>query len=116
VPYEVAAENAALDGIGAVASWIALHTADPTAAGVAEVAGGSPAYARKQTSWNPAASSAKAGSACVIDIPASTTVSHWSLRSAVTGGNMHYYGPLPNPETYSSQGQYALTPTITASG
>lgn len=116
MPYEVAAENAALDGIGAVASWIAMHTADPTAAGVAEVAGGSPAYGRKQTTWSPAASSAKAGTAVVVDIPPGTTVTHWSLRSAVTGGNMHYYGPLPTSEVYSSQGQYALTPTLTASG
>lgn len=116
MPYEVAAENAALDGIGAVASWIALHTANPTAAGNSEVAGGSPAYARKQTTWNPAASSSKTGSPVVIDIPAGTTVTHWSLRSAVTGGNMHYYGALPANEVYSSQGQYALTPTLTASG
>jgi hypothetical protein len=112
--YTAAARNAALDGIGTAATWISIHTADPGTTGTSEVATG--VYARKQTTWSAAASSSKTGSAIVADIPASTTVSHWGFWTASTGGTFFYGGTLPNSEAFSSQGQYSLTPTLTATG
>lgn len=112
--YTAGARNAALDGVGAAGSWISLHTADPGTTGASEVPTG--VYARKQTTWGAAASSSKTGSAVVIDVPASTTVSYWGLWTAVSGGTFFYGGSLPTPEAFSSQGQYALTPTLTATG
>jgi hypothetical protein len=112
--YQTAAKNAALDGIGTAASWISLHTADPSTSGANEVPTGT--YARKQTTWGAAASSSKTGSAVVIDVPGSTTVSHWGFWTASSGGTFFYGGTLPASEAYSSAGQYSLTPTLTASG
>ena len=37
-------------------AWISLHTLDPGTTGTSEATGGSPAYARKQTSWTAGAS------------------------------------------------------------
>lgn len=65
-----------------------LHTAY-SATGANEVTGGSPAYARKATTWAAAASGAKAMSATfpVWDVPASTTVAWIGLWDAVSAGN-----------------------------
>jgi hypothetical protein len=111
--YTVAAENAALDGIGAAATWISAHTADPGSTGTNEVTGGG--YARVQTTWSPAAGSSKTGSTAVLNIPAGTTVTHWGLWSSNSGGTF-YYGGDSTDESYSSTGQYGVTPTLTASG
>lgn len=112
--YTTAAKNAALDGIGTGFTWISLHTGDPSTSGANEVTTG--VYARKQTTWGSASSSSKTGSAVVIDVPSSTTVTHWGIWSASTAGTFCYGGTLPSSEAYSSQGQYSLTATLTASG
>lgn len=41
---------------GTTNAWISLHTSDPGTTGTGEATGGSPAYARKQTSWTAGAS------------------------------------------------------------
>lgn len=65
---------------------LALHTA--LGIGGAEVAGGSPPYARKAITWNAAASGSRAiAAAQTFDVPAGTTivaVGLWSLSSAGT--------------------------------
>jgi hypothetical protein len=112
--YTNTAKNAALDGIGAAAAYISFHTADPGSTGTSEVAGGT--YARVQTTWGAAATAAKVGSQITANIPAATTITHWGLWTASSGGTFHYGGPLSASETFGGAGNYQFTPTLTASG
>ena len=88
-------KNLMLDELATVAGFSSLHTADPGGAGSNEVTGGSPAYARKAITWNPAASGNLDNSnAPVFDIPGSTTVGWFGLWSLSTGGTFYGYGQL----------------------
>lgn len=107
------AKNAAVDGIGTNATYISLHTADPSTTGASEVSGGT--YARVATTWGSSSAGSKAGSAATINVPAATTITYWGLWTAVTAGTFYYGGVLPASETYGGAGTYALTPTLTAS-
>jgi hypothetical protein len=101
-------ENNTLDyvfrGVGTnplATQFLALHTADPGEAGslVAEVSGGS--YARvaitPSTFWNPA-SGGMISNAAAQEFPQATgswgTVTHFSLCSASSGGNVLASGAL----------------------
>jgi hypothetical protein len=106
------AKNAAVDAIGSAATYIALHTADPGGTSTAEVSGGS--YARVQTTWGSSSGGSKVGSQAVLNVPAGTTITYWSLWSASSGGTCYYSGALPASETYGSAGTYGLTPTLQA--
>lgn len=112
--YTNTPKNAALDTIGSAAAWISIHTADPGSTGTSEVTGGT--YARVQTTWGSASSASKTGSQVTVNIPASTTVTHWGFWTASSGGTFYYGGALPNSESYGGAGTYLLTPTLTASG
>lgn len=96
-------------------TWIGLATADPgtSATPSSEVTGGSPAYARKQTTWAAAASSATVGSAVTIDSPAAT-VTYILVASASTGNNMADKASVTSV-TLSGQGTIVVTPTFTIS-
>lgn len=107
-------KNTALDAIGSAAAYISFHTADPGSTGTSEVTGGS--YARVQTTWGSAASASKAGSQITANIPASTTITHWGLWTASSGGTFHYGGALSASESFGGAGTYLFTPTLTASG
>ncbi len=112
--YTVAAENTAIAAVKGAATYISLHTADPgTTTGVNEVSGGT--YARVATTWpaNPTSGSIT-GSAAQINVPAATTITHWGLWTAGTGGTFYYGGTLPASETFGAAGTYSLTPTLTA--
>lgn len=108
------ARNAALDAIGAAASFISFHTGDPGTQGTNEIA--SSVYSRQQTGWSAAASGSKVGTPVTSTIPASTVVTYWGLFSAATGGQFFYGGQLPAPESYGAQGTIVFTPTLTATG
>jgi hypothetical protein len=95
-------------------TWISLHTASPGTNGANEVAGGS--YARVATTWSAASGSSRAGSAVTINVPASTTITHFGIWSAGSGGTYKRGGPLSASETFTTAGTYALTPTLTGSG
>lgn len=112
--YTNTSKNLSLDTIGAAASYISFHTADPGSSGTSEVAAGT--YARVQTVWGSASAASKAGSQITANIPASTTITHWGLWTAISGGTFHYGGALSAPESYGGAGTYAFTPTLTASG
>lgn len=112
--YNNTSKDVALDAIGAAATWISLHTADPGTTGANEVVGG--AYARVQTTWAAAAASSKTGSQVTINVPAGATVTHWAAWSASSGGTEYEGGALPASETYGGAGTYQLTPTLTATG
>ena len=97
-------------------SWISLHTADPGTTGTSEVTGGTPAYARKQTTWTGGSSDGSvAGSAVVFDVPAGT-YTHVGVWTASTAGTFvggfalsSSTGALPGQATVT------VTPTITIS-
>ncbi len=77
--------------------YLALYTNDPTIADTGtEVAGGS--YARQQLSFANASGGAKASntSETFSSMPA-TTVTHWGIRSASSGGNLLYFGAFDLP-------------------
>ena len=96
MPLVAAGKNSACDGVAAVAGFIGLHTT-LNDTGVAEVTGGSPAYARKAVVWSAASGGQRSNSgSLVFDVPAATTVLTFGLWSAVTVGT--HYGWLPiNP-------------------
>jgi hypothetical protein len=104
--------NAAVNGIAAAGTYISAHTADPGSTGTSEVAGGS--YARQQTTWGTAAAGERVGSQVAIPIPAGTTVTHWGVWSAVSGGTFLGGFQLSAPETFGSAGTQNHTPTLDA--
>lgn len=103
-------KNLMLDALGAVAVYASLHTADPGTSGTSEVAGGSPAYARKAITWNAAASGNLDNNANpTFDVPAGTTITHFGLWSASSGGTYYGGGSLSASESFTGQGTYNLT-------
>lgn len=99
----------------ALGTWIGTATASPgsTATPANESTGGSPGYARKQTSWTPGSGGVNNGSAVTIDVPAST-ITHIILASAATVGaaNMIDWSDVTDI-VFSAQGQAVVTPTFT---
>lgn len=91
------AKNRLLDSVAGTPAWppshLSLHSGDPGTAGDNEIAGGSPAYARKAVSWSAASGGSKAISAGVtFDVPA-TTVRYIGMWSASTAGTFFGYSP-----------------------
>ena len=57
MPLVTAGYNAALSGgLANAIQYISVHNGDPSTTGANELAGGSPAYARKAVSWAAASS------------------------------------------------------------
>lgn len=74
------------ESLAAGAKFLSLHTAWPGSTGTSEVAGGSPAYARKAATWNAASAGSKAlASGVTFDVPAGT-VAFGGMWDAVTVG------------------------------
>jgi hypothetical protein len=106
--YSNAGLNAAVDGIAAAGTRISFHTADPGTTGASEVSG----TGRPATTWAAATTGARAGSQVSAPIAGGTTVTHWGIFSAATGGTFIYGGALAAPETFGSAGNLLHTPTI----
>lgn len=104
--------NAAVNGVAAAGTYISAHTADPSTGGANEVAGGS--YARVQTTWGTASGGSRVGSQVSLNIPASTTVTHWGIWSASTSGTFLGGFALSASEAFGAAGTLNHTPTITA--
>lgn len=82
--------NAAVDGIAAVTTHVALFDASGT-----ELTGGSPAYARKAVTWTTAASGVRDNNASLaFDVPAGATVAFVGLMSAITAGTTYATYPV----------------------
>lgn len=94
------------------AHFISLHTASPGTTGANEVTGGT--YARVATTWGAVSGASTTGTQVTINVPASTTITHWGIWDAVSAGTYYDGGALPASQTYSSAGTYLLTPTLTA--
>lgn len=103
-----------VDAVWVVGTWISLHTASPATTGANEVTGG--AYARVQTTKQGISGASEAGSQVTINVPASTTITHFGIWTASTAGTYLGGAALPNSETYTGAGTYLLTPTLTGSG
>jgi len=115
-------KNSMLDsGFGTGSSsgtYMSLHSADPTttvATALAnEIAGGSPAYARKQLNLAAAASGQKTLAAnAVFDIQAGDAFSYYALWAVASSGTQAQFkgsGALTAAEgAYGSQGTYTVT-------
>lgn len=77
--------------------YLALYQTNPTVADVgSEVSGGS--YARQELSFATAVDGAKTSntSETFTNMPA-TTVTHWGIRDASSGGNLLYFGAFDLP-------------------
>lgn len=94
------------------AKYISLHTASPGTTGANEVTGGT--YARVATTWGAVSGGAVTGSQVTINVPASTTITHWGIWDAASGVTYYDGGLLPSSQSYGSAGTYLLTPTLTA--
>ena len=106
-------ETAAL-AVTALGGWISLHTADPGTTGANEATGGSPAYARKQTTWTAGGSDGVVnGSEVTIDLAAGT-YTHFGVWTAATAGTFIGGGSITST-TLGAQGQIKVTPTFTQS-
>jgi hypothetical protein len=92
---------------------LSLHSADPGTTGAAELGGGSPAYARKPPPWS-APTSGVITSQVVFDVPAGATVAWVGAWSAASGGNFLDKAQVSS-QSFSSQGQYQVNATATAS-
>ena len=109
-----AAKEAAALAVTGLGDRISLHTADPGTTGANEATGGSPAYARKQTTWSGGASDGVvAGSPVSFDVQAGT-YTHWGVW---TSGGVFVAGFPLGSSTGALPGQttVTVTPTFTAS-
>jgi hypothetical protein len=102
-------KNIMLDALAAVAIFVSAHSADPGATGTNELAGGTPAYARKSITWGAASGGAlDSSNQPVLDIEGGDTVAWLGLWSAVTAGT--YYGSADvTDEVFGAQGTYTVT-------
>lgn len=107
MPYYAPGLNAGVDGIAAAGTYIAFHTADP-----AGTAGASQTGTRVQTTWGAASGGVRVGSQVSASIGAGVSVTHWSVNSAATGGNMLFSAALGSTETFGAAGTLQHTPTI----
>lgn len=94
-------------------TWLGVATGNPgtSATPSNEATGGSPAYARKQTTWGSVSASASTGTAVTVDLAAGT-YTHSILCSASTGNNMGDWADITDT-VLSAQGQLIITPTYT---
>lgn len=106
--YSDAGKNLLLNGFAGGAVYASLHTGNPSTTGANEVAGGSPAYARKSVTWAAASAGALTTSnSQVFDVPAGTTIQYVGFWSASSGGTFYGHVTITN-ETYAGQGTYTI--------
>lgn len=105
--------QALADTYKTLGTWIGIATGDPgtSATPANEASGGSPAYARKQTTWTSATGGVVNGTAVTVDVPTGT-FTHILLASGVSGANMVDKADVTDV-VMSAQGQIVVTPTYT---
>lgn len=101
---------------GANTVWVSVHFADPGTTGGNEASGGTPAYARKQTTWTSGTGGVITGSQVTIDLPAGT-YNYVGLWKVGTGTNQaDFIDKVAISSTQlGAQGQLLITPTFTQS-
>lgn len=100
----------AVTGLG---GWISLHTASPGTTGASETSGGSPAYARKQTTWTAGSSDGVVNGSQVTIDAAAGTYTHFGVWTASTAGTFVCGGALSSSAVLGAQGQVLVTPSVT---
>lgn len=110
-----AMRSALANAYGTNAPWAALYsTAGGSSAGT-ELSGGSPAYARKATSWAGAgATNTNTATIPAFDVPSGATVAGAGFHSASSGGTYMDGGSLTS-QGFASQGTYTLAASYTQS-
>lgn len=107
-----AQKNSLAAKYGTDAAFGALFTTAPGATAGTEVAGGSPAYARKALSWGAPANGVITATA-TFDVPACTVVGT-GIFSAATGGN-YLDGNTVSSVQFTAQDTVTVTFTFTES-
>ena len=100
---------------GTAGTWISCHTGAPGTTGANEQSTtGSPAYARKATTWSPGASDGvNNGLQVTIDIPGGgPAITDIGLWTAATGGTFLDSYHLGTAQTFATQGQLLVTPSF----
>lgn len=110
MPLNNTAKNAMLDQLGTLINYISLHSADPGGTGANEIAGGTPAYARKAVTWAAASggSMSDTGADPVFDVEGGDTITHLGFNSALTAGTAYGEADITD-ETFGAQGTYTVT-------
>lgn len=99
--------NLMLTGFTGSATYVSLHTADPSTGGTSEVSGGS--YTRESSAWgSPADGTVTNDTAIVFDVPADTTITHLGYWSASTSGTFYGSRALDTSQTYATAGTYTI--------
>lgn len=112
--FTSASRDAINDGtaIATLCPYVSMHTADPGTSGTSEVAGGS--YARVAPSWAASSGGSKTFTAAVtLQIPAGTTITHFGLWSASSGGTFRGGGALDSSQSYPTGGTADAIVTVT---
>lgn len=99
------------DAYTALGTWFSIHTGATSGTGANEATGGTPAYARKQTTWGSGSNGVTAGSQMAFDLAAGTynRVGFWN---ASTAGTFRDSAAMTST-VLSIQGQILVTPTMT---
>lgn len=105
-------KNSLASAYATAATHASLHSAAPGTTGASEISGGSPAYARKASSWS-APSNGVIASTYTFDVASGVTVAGWGVWNAVTAGTYQDGGSVSSSQAFASQGQYTLTITFT---
>lgn len=94
-------------------SWVGLATGAPgtTSTPSSEATGGSPAYARKATTWSAGSTGVQNGTAVTIDV-AAATYTYVLIASNSSGNNMTDNASITSV-VMGAQGQIVVTPTFT---
>lgn len=104
--------NALANAYATNAPWAALYSTAAGASAGTELAGGSPAYARKSVSWSAASASVVNATIAAFDVPSGATVAGAGFHSAVTAGTYMDGGALTS-QSFASQGTYTLSASYT---
>lgn len=95
------------------APWTALSSGSvPGASFGTELTGGSPAYARVASNWSAASGGASTATPAAQNVASGTTITGAGFFSASTAGT-YFDGGGVTSQTFSSQGTYQLTATVT---
>lgn len=109
----VAALNTLAADYAGLGNWIGLATGAPgtSATPANEASGGSPAYARIQTTWSAGTTGVQNGTAVTINVQAAT-YTYMLTASSSSGNNMADNASI-TAVTMGAQGQIVVTPTYT---
>lgn len=96
----------------ALGDWIGVCTGPPgnTSTVLNEATGGTPAYARQQTTWTAGTNGSHSGSQVTLNLPAGT-YPYMIVCQASSGNNMVDWCILPTPIVVGTQSAITITPS-----